>query len=63
VTLPRGAVLAVIAGNGAWVAASVLVLLAGVLRPSALGYAFVLGQAAAVAVLAEVEAVALRRAV
>jgi hypothetical protein len=60
--LPRGAVTAVIAANGAWVAASVLVLFTDLLRPSALGYVFVLGQALAVAVLAEMETVGLKRA-
>jgi hypothetical protein len=58
---PAGAVLAVIAGNAAWVAASVLILAAGVIEPNRLGVAFVLAQAAAVAVLAEMEWVGLRR--
>jgi hypothetical protein len=59
--LPRGAVITVIALNAAWVAASVLVLLAGVIQPAPLGYAFVVGQALAVAALAEMETVGLRR--
>src|SRR5262249_5796491 len=59
--LPGRAVVAVIALNAAWVVASVGVLLARLLQPNALGYAFVLGQAAAVAVLTEMEAVGLRR--
>jgi hypothetical protein len=60
--LPRGAVVAVIALNVAWVLASVAVLFARAIQPSALGYAFVIGQAVAVAVLAEMETVGLRRA-
>lgn len=47
------------AGNALWVAAS-LALLLGPAAPNALGVAFVLLQAAAVAGLAWVEAVALR---
>ena len=60
--LPRGAVVTVIALNGAWVAASVLVLAAGAIQPAPLGYAFVVGQAVAVAALAEMETVGLRKA-
>jgi hypothetical protein len=59
--LAPGAVVAVIVLNGLWVVGSVVVLLAGVVvQPSALGHAFVLGQAVAVAVLAEMETIALR---
>jgi hypothetical protein len=61
-TPSRGAVVAVIALNAAWVAASLLVLAAGALRPGPLGYAFVIAQAVAVALLAEMETVGLRRA-
>jgi hypothetical protein len=50
----------VILGNAGWVAGSVAVLL--VLSPTAIGYAFVLVQAVAVALLAELEYVGLRRA-
>jgi hypothetical protein len=60
-SLPSGAVVAVIVLNGLWVAGSIVVLLAGTIQPNALGYAFVLVQAAAVAVLAELETVGLRR--
>jgi hypothetical protein len=45
----------VIAGNVAWVAASVLLVSAGWVSPTPLGYAFVLVQAAAVAVIAALE--------
>ena len=54
-----GAVGVVIAGNAAWVAGSVLVLLLA--SPTALGYGFVVAQAVAVAVLAELEYIGLRR--
>ena len=51
----------VILGNAAWVLGSALVLV--VLSPSALGYAFVIAQAIAVLLLAELEYVGLRKAV
>ncbi len=54
-------VVAVIALNAGWVAASLLLLLAGWVEPNGLGYAFILGQAGAVAVLAEMQYVGLRR--
>jgi hypothetical protein len=57
----RAGVRAVIAANAAWVAASVLVLASGRIAPNGLGYAFVLGQAFAVALLAEAQYVGLRR--
>jgi hypothetical protein len=50
----------VIAGNAAWILGSVAVLL--VASPTALGYAFIIAQAIAVAVLAELEYVGLARA-
>ena len=59
--LPRGAVWAVIAYNALWAAASILVLLSGFVRPAPLGYAFVIAQAAFVAVMAELEYFGLRR--
>ncbi len=52
----------VIALNAAWVAASCLLLLSGRVAPSGLGYAFVAGQALAVALFAEAQYVGLRRA-
>ena len=48
-----------ILGNAGWVAGSALVLL--LCAPTALGYAFVIAQAAAVALLAELELAGLRR--
>ena len=61
-SLPPAAVVTVIVLNGLWVVGSVVLLLAGAIQPNVLGYAFVLGQAVAVAVLAEMETVGLRRA-
>lgn len=57
---PR-AVWFVIAGNGLWVVGSIALLLSGWVAPTALGQAFVLAQALAVAVLAELEYFGLRR--
>jgi hypothetical protein len=51
----------VILGNVGWVVGSVLLLVAGGLAPNALGAAFVLVQAIAVAVLAELEVIGLNR--
>jgi len=59
--LSRGSVWAVIAANVAWVAASILLLVSGRIEPTLLGYVFVLGQAAAVAGIAEAQYVGLRR--
>lgn len=58
--LAEPAVWLVIGGNALWVLGSLAVL---ALSPTALGYAFVIAQAAAVAVLAELEYIGLRRAV
>jgi hypothetical protein len=52
----------VIALNVAWVAASILVLVAGWLRPTTIGVAFVVFQALVVAALAERQFTGLRRA-
>lgn len=60
--LARGAVWAVIAVNAIWVVDSVLLLLSGWIEPTMLGYGFVIMQALAVAVFAELQIVALRRA-
>ena len=57
----RGAVRAVIATNFAWVAASVLLLVAGGVSPTGIGIAFVLFQAAVVFVLGELQLVGLRK--
>ncbi|WP_109794907.1 hypothetical protein [Minwuia thermotolerans] len=57
----RAAAWIIIAGNEAWVLGSVLLMLAGWVEPNALGYAFIAVQAAAVALLATIEFLALRR--
>jgi F0F1-type ATP synthase assembly protein I len=59
---PAGFVLAVVTGNALWVIASVVLLLAGGVTPSGLGYAFVLAQAVAVGVFAQMQFVGLRKA-
>lgn len=59
--LPRAGAWIVIGLNALWVADSVLLLFTDWVAPAALGTAFVLAQAAAVAVLAELEFVGLKR--
>ena len=60
-TLPRLAIHAVIGINLLWIADSVVILLAGWFQPSGLGIAFVLAQAAAVAVITRFEVAGLKR--
>lgn len=60
-TLPRAIIWAVIVANALWVVDSVALLASGWVAPTALGSAFVVAQAAAVAVLAELEYIGLRR--
>ena len=60
-TIARGAVQAIIALNVLWVLGSVAVLLAAPIAPTALGYAFVIAQAVAVGVFAELQVIGLRR--
>ena len=62
-TLPRLAVLAVIGVNLLWIADSVAILLAGWFAPTGFGIAFVLAQAAAVAVVTELEVIGLKRSI
>jgi hypothetical protein len=57
----RGAVWAVIGLNIVWAIESVLILMTGWITATGLGVAFVLAQAAAVAVFAELQFLALRR--
>lgn len=59
--LSAAAVRTVIAINVAWVVASAALLVSGAIEPRALGYAFIVMQALAVAVFAEVQYVGLRR--
>jgi hypothetical protein len=61
--LPRPAVLAVVAVNLVWVAGSLLVLVVGWVEPTALGVAFVVVQAVAVAGFAGLQEWGLRRGV
>ncbi len=63
VRLPRLAVYAVIGINILWVVDSILILVAGWFQPTALGIAFVLAQAAAVAVVTELEVIGLKKSV
>ena len=63
VRLPRLAVYAVIGVNILWIVDSVLILVAGWFAPTALGIAFVLAQAAAVAVVTELEVIGLKKSV
>jgi hypothetical protein len=56
-----GAVWLVIAGNVLWVLASLALLLGEWVSPNALGYAFVMAQAACVALLAALEYAGLRK--
>jgi hypothetical protein len=58
--LTSGSVWLVITLNIAWVIASGVLLLSGEIHPNALGYAFVIAQAIAVAAFAEMQYVGLR---
>ena len=60
--LSRPAVKVVAAGNLVWVAASVLAVVAGWWSPTALGTVLMVAQAAAVALLTELQLTGLRRA-
>lgn len=61
--LPRAAVWAVIVVNAIWAIDSIVLLFTGWVQPNLLGYLFVAGQAAFVALMAELEYVGLRRSV
>ena len=61
VRLPRLAIHAVIGINILWVADSILTLVSGWFQPTALGIAFVLAQAAVVAVVTELEVIGLKK--
>lgn len=60
--LPRGVVWALVAVNAAWAVESGLLLALGWASPTPAGYGFVIVQALAVAALAELQVLALRRA-
>jgi hypothetical protein len=59
--LSRVAVWAVIAINAIWAIDSVVLLFTGWVEPNPLGYAFVIGQATFVAVMAELELIGMRK--
>ncbi|WP_315808351.1 hypothetical protein [Pseudomonas sp. C9-3] len=59
--LSRTGVWAVIALNALWVVESAALLVTGYVQPTALGYAFVIGQALVVLLFAELEFFGLRR--
>ncbi|WP_425317604.1 hypothetical protein [Pseudomonas nitroreducens] len=59
--LSRTGVWAVIALNALWVVESAALLVTGYVNPTALGYAFVIGQALVVLLFAELEFFGLRR--
>ena len=62
VTIPTAGVWFVILGNAAWVLTSLALLTDQRVAPNSLGVAFILVQAAAVAILAELEYSGLKRA-
>lgn len=62
-TLPRLAMFAVIGVNLLWIADSVAILLTGWFAPTGFGVVFVLAQAAAVAVVTELEVIGLKRSI
>ncbi len=57
----RGLVLAIVGANVAWVAASAWLPLSGLVSPTTLGISFVVGQALAVAVFADLQWMGLRQ--
>ncbi|MES2894460.1 MAG: hypothetical protein V4759_00375 [Pseudomonadota bacterium] len=60
-TLPAAAVWLVIVGNAIWALESLMLLAMGWAQPTLVGYAFVIGQAMAVAAFAELQFMGLRR--
>ena len=61
-TATRSSVGAVIGMNIAWVVASAWLVMGSAVRPTAAGYVFIVSQAVAVALLAELQYIGLRRA-
>lgn len=59
--IPRGAAWAIVAINVAWVAGSLLLLVSGWVAPTILGYVFVIAQAVAVGIFAELQWIGLRQ--
>jgi hypothetical protein len=60
-TIPAPAVWAIIIYNALWTIDSLVLLVSGLVAPNMLGYAFVIAQALAVGVLAELQYFGLRR--
>jgi len=60
-SLPKVLVMLVIAGNAAWTAGSIALRLSGTVAPNALGEAFIVAQAIATGVFAELQYMGLRR--
>jgi hypothetical protein len=60
-SLPKVLVMVVIAGNAAWTVGSIALLFSGTVAPNALGETFVLAQAIATGVFAELQYMGLRR--
>jgi len=59
---PAGVVWTIIAMNGAWVIASVALLLSGLVAPTVWGIAFVIAQAVIVGAFAELQIIGMRKA-
>ena len=60
-SMPKALVMIVIAGNAAWTVASLVLLFSGAVTPNLLGEAFVVAQAIATGVFAELQYIGLRR--
>ena len=60
-SMPKAPVMIVIAGNAAWTVASLVLLFSGAVTPNLLGEAFVVAQAIATGVFAELQYIGLRR--
>jgi hypothetical protein len=59
--VPKGLVVLVIAGNAAWTIGSIALLFSGTVTPNLFGEAFVVAQAIATGVFAELQYIGLRR--
>jgi hypothetical protein len=60
-SLPKALIVLVIAGNAAWTVGSIALLLSGAVSPNLLGEAFVVAQAIATGVFAELQYIGLRK--
>ena len=59
--ISRVGVSLIVGANAVWTIASIILLVAGLILPNLLGYAFVIGQAVVVALLGELQYIGLRR--